>query len=163
VGYRFLADEYVPDGLTLTDTIPFAKRLAEAGVAYLSVMVGGYDAFALPAYLEADRTEGFMVPFARAIKQALPGTPVIAAGRVQSPATAEAIVRDGAADLVGLGRVLFADPLWPRKASGEIAEPIEPCQPGCVLCNKRIIDQKPAYCARWPEARRRQFIARVGG
>jgi 2,4-dienoyl-CoA reductase (NADPH2) len=163
VGYRFLADEYLPDGLTLADTVPFAKRLAEAGVAYLSVMAGGYDAFSLPAYLEDDRKEGFMVPFAHAIKQALPSMPVIAAGRVQSPATAEAILRAGSADLVGLGRVLFADPLWPRKARGEIAEPIEPCQPSCVLCNRRIIEQKPAYCARWSEERRKQFLARVGG
>jgi len=163
VGYRFLADEYLPDGLTLADTLPFARRLAEAGVAYLSVMAGGYDAFPLPRYLEDDRKEGFMVPFARAIKQALPGMPVIAAGRLQSPAAAESVLGEGSADLVGLGRVLFADPLWPRKARGELAEPIEPCQPGCVLCNRRIIEQKPAYCARWSEERRRQFLERVGG
>lgn len=162
VGYRFLADEYVPDGLTLADTIPFARRLAQAGAAYLSVMAGGYDAFPLPKYLEDDRKEGFMVPFARAVKRALPGTPVIAAGRLQTPAVADAVLREGAADLVGLGRVLFADPRWPRKARGELAEPIEPCQPGCILCNRRIIEQKPAYCARWSEARRKQFLARIG-
>jgi len=162
VGYRFLADEYLPDGLTLADTIPFARRLADAGVAYLSVMAGGYDAFALPAYLEDDRKEAFMVPFARAIKQAVPRIPVVAAGRLQAPAAAEAVLQEGAADLVGLGRVLFADPLWPRKARGEIAAPIEPCQPGCILCTRRIVEQKPAYCARWPEERRCQFLARLG-
>ena len=162
VGYRFLADEYLPDGLTLADTVPFARRLADAGVAYLSVMAGGYDAFSLPKYLEDDRKEGFMVPFARAIKQELPSMPVIAAGRLQTPAAAEAVLCEGSADLVGLGRVLFADPRWPRKARRDLGEPIEPCQPGCVLCNRRIIEQKPAYCARWPEERRRQFLARVG-
>jgi len=163
VGYRFLADEYLPDGLTLNDTIPFARRLADAGIAYISVMAGGYDSFSLPRYLEDDNKEGFMVPFAHAVKQALPHMPVIAAGRVQSPATAEAVLLAGSADLVGLGRVLFADPLWPRKARGEIALPIEPCQPGCILCNRRIIDQKPAYCARWDKDRRERFLARVGG
>ena len=163
VGYRFLADEYVPDGLTLNETIPFAHRLADAGIAYLSVMAGGYDSFSLPSYLEDDRKEGFMVPFAHAVKQALPHMPVIAAGRLQNPATAEAVLLAGSADLVGLGRVLFADPLWPRKARGELALPIESCQPGCILCNRRIIDQKPAYCARWSEDRRNQFLARVGG
>jgi len=163
VGYRFLADEYLPDGLTLNDTIPFARRLADAGIAYLSVMAGGYDSFSLPRYLEDDNKEGFMVPFAHAVKQALPHMPVIAAGRVQSPATAEAVLLAGSADLVGLGRVLFADPLWPRKARGEIALPIEPCQVGCILCNRRLIDQKPAYCARWDKDRRERFLARVGG
>jgi 2,4-dienoyl-CoA reductase (NADPH2) len=163
LGYRFLADEYVPGGLTLADTAPFAKQLARIGIAYLSVMAGCYDSFGLPGYLADDRREAFMVPFAHAIKQAVPATPVIAAGRIQNPATAEAILRDGKADLVGLGRVLFADPLWPRKARGEIGEPINPCQPSCTLCNRRIIEQKPAYCSCWPEKRRRQFIERVGG
>jgi 2,4-dienoyl-CoA reductase (NADPH2) len=163
VGYRFIADEYVPGGLTLADTQPFAKRLAQHGVAYLSVMAGCYDSFALPNYVADDRNQAFMVPFAHAIKQVVPHIPVIAAGRMQAPATAESALRDGKADLVGLGRVLFADPLWPRKACGEIAEAINPCQPSCTLCTRRIVEQKPAYCARWDEERRQRFLARVGG
>jgi 2,4-dienoyl-CoA reductase (NADPH2) len=163
VGYRFIADEYVPGGLTLADTQPFAKRLAQLGVAYLSVMAGCYDSFALPSYVADDRNPAFMVPFAHAIKQAVPNIPVIAAGRIQDPTTAESALRDGKADLVGLGRVLFADPLWPRKARGEIAEAINPCQPSCTLCTRRIVEQKPAYCARWSEDRRQRFLARVGG
>jgi 2,4-dienoyl-CoA reductase (NADPH2) len=163
VGYRFIADEYVPGGLTLADTQPFAKRLAQLGVAYLSVMTGCYDSFALPGYLADDRNQAFMVPFAHAIKQAIPEIPIIAAGRIQDPATAESVVREGKADLVGLGRVLFTDPLWPRKARGELAEAINPCQPSCTLCMKRIVEQMPAYCARWSEVRRQRFLARVGG
>jgi hypothetical protein len=31
------------------------------------------------------------------------------------------------------------------------------------LCSKRIIAQKPAYCARWPKERRERFLRRVGG
>jgi 2,4-dienoyl-CoA reductase (NADPH2) len=163
VGYRFIADEYVPGGLTLADTQPFAKRLAQLGVAYLSVMAGCYDSFALPNYVADDRNQAFMVPFAHAIKQTVPDVPVIAAGRMQDPATAESALRDGKADLVGLGRVLFADPLWPRKAGGQIGEAINPCQSSCTLCTRRILEQKPAYCARWSEDRRQQFLARVGG
>ena len=162
VGYRVLADEYVPGGLTLEETIPFARELARAGVAYLSVMTGCYDSFALPRYLEDDRTEGFMAPFASAIRAAVPGVPVIAAGRIQRPETAERILRDGMADLVGLARVLFADPLWPRKARGEIDAPIEPCTPTCSLCMKRIVAQRPAFCGRWPAERRERFLRRIG-
>jgi len=163
IGYRFLADEYVPGGLTLTETIPFARALADAGVAYLSVVTGCYDAFGLPDYLDADVKEAFMAPFAHAIREAVPGVPIVAAGRIQTPAVAEALLRDGKADLVGLGRVLLADPLWPRKAGGERPEPIAPCTPNCQLCMKRIKAQKPAYCGRWPLARREAFLARVGG
>ena len=161
VGYRFLADECVPGGITLDETLPFALELAHAGVTYLSVVVGCYDS--PPQYVVDDRQEAFMAPFAAAIKAALPALPVIAAGRIQRPETARTVLSDGAADLVGLGRVAFADPLWPRKASGEIAEPITECAPTCNLCMKRIIEQKPAFCARWPRERRERFLERVGG
>ena len=163
VGYRFLADECVPGGLSLDETTPFARELARAGAAYLSVMIGCYDSFALPGYVEEDRKEAFMAPFAGAIRAAVPGVPVIAAGRIQRPETAERILREGTADVVGLARVIFADPLWPRKASGEIGEPINPCSPTCSLCTKRIVEMKPAFCARWPKERQDRFLERVGG
>ena len=102
-----------------------------------------------------------MAPFAAAIRAAASGVPVIAAGRIQRPETAERILRDGTADLVGLGRVLLCDPAWPRKASGELAEPINPCTPTCSLCTRRIIAQEPAYCGRWPAERRERFLERV--
>jgi 2,4-dienoyl-CoA reductase (NADPH2) len=163
VGYRFLADEYVPGGLTLAETVPFARELAAAGVDYLSVMVGCYDSFGLPGYLEDDRKEGFMAPHAQAIKQAVPSVPVIAAGRIQTAETAERILQDGMADLVGLGRVLLADPAWPRKVRGELNEPVITCNPACAFCLKRIVKQRPAFCGRWPKQRRREFRERVGG
>jgi 2,4-dienoyl-CoA reductase-like NADH-dependent reductase (Old Yellow Enzyme family) len=161
VGYRFLADEYVPGGLTLDETRPFALELASAGATYLSVTAGCYDSS--PKYAEDDRHEAFMAPFAAAIKKAVPTMPIIAAGRIQRPETARALLSDGAADLVGLGRIIFADPLWPKKAHGQIDEPINTCTPTCSLCFKRIIAQKPAYCARWPKERRERFLERVGG
>ena len=162
IGYRFIADEYVPGGWTLDESVPFARELARSGVAYLSVMTGCYDSFVLPRYVEADRTEGFMAPFAGAIRAAVPGVPIIAAGRIQSPEKAEAILRDGVADLIGLARVLFADPLWPRKAGGEIAEPINACTPTCCFCTRRVAAQKPAYCGRWSRERRERFLERIG-
>jgi 2,4-dienoyl-CoA reductase-like NADH-dependent reductase (Old Yellow Enzyme family) len=162
VGYRFLADEYLPGGLTLEESVPFARELARAGAAYLSVMVGCYDSFALPRYLADDRTEGYMAPFAAAVRAAVPGVPIIAAGRIQRPAAAEAILRDGMADLVGLARVIFADPQWPRKARGDISSPISRCAPKCSFCTKRIIAQRPAYCGRWPRERRDRFLQRIG-
>ena len=161
VGYRFLADECVEGGVTLDETRPFAVELARAGVTYLSVMVGCYDS---PLqYVVDDRRHGFMAPFAAAVKEVVPATPVIAAGRIQHPATARAILADGAADLVGLGRVAFADPLWPKKARGDLDEPINECAPSCSLCMKRLVEQRPAYCARWTRERRERFVERVGG
>lgn len=162
VGYRFLADELLPDGLKIEETIPYARTLAKQGISYLSVMAGCYDAFVLPEYIAMERREGYMTSQAEAVKKACPDVPVITAGRVQTPEFASAVIREGRADMVGLARVLLADPLWPRKALGEINDPIVACEPTCSLCMKRIMTGKPAICSQWTKARRQAFLESVG-
>jgi 2,4-dienoyl-CoA reductase-like NADH-dependent reductase (Old Yellow Enzyme family) len=162
VGYRFLADELLPDGLHLQETTPFALELQKRSLAYLSVIAGTYDSFFLPEYLEMEKREGYMVSYAAAIKKACRDVPVIAAGRIETPETAEKVVQEGKADLIGLARVLLADPLWPKKAQGMLKEPVNPCEPTCSFCMKRVMAGRPVYCARWPKERREGFLDRVG-
>lgn len=162
VGYRFLAEEWLSDGLHPEETTVFAKKLEEHGIAYLSVTTGTYESFFLPEYIEAEKKEGYQVEFAKIIKQAVSHTPVITAGRIQNPATAEEILKEGKADLIGLARVLLADPQWFRKAKGEITEPINPCQPGCQFCMKRVMKTKVSYCIRWDKEKRFAFQTRIG-
>ena len=57
VGYRFLADEELPEGLHPEETGFFARELQKRGPAYLSVMAGTYDSFFLPQYLEKEKEE----------------------------------------------------------------------------------------------------------
>lgn len=160
VGYRFLADECLPGGLGVEETSLYAVELEKRRVAYLSVMAGTYDSFFLPDYLVREKEQGYMADFAARIKNAVAGTPVIAAGRIQDPETAETILNLGKADLIGLARVLFADPLWPKKAKGELVEPIVRCEPACSLCMKRVMKGKPAFCSQWPKEKREAFLAR---
>ncbi len=162
VGYRFLADEELPDGLHLDETSLFAAELNKLGLAYLSVMAGTYDSFMLPDYREKEKQEAYMASFAGAIKKAAPDTPIIAAGRIQTPETAERLVREGTADLIGLARVLLADPFWPLKAQGRIGQALVKCEPNCSLCMKRIMSGRPAYCSQWSKDRRTAFLAKVG-
>lgn len=162
VGYRFLADEWLPDGLHLEETTIYAKQLEDKHMAYLSVMAGTYDSFVLPEYQQQEKQEGYMVHFASGIKKVVPSIPIVTAGRIQSPETAERIIQDGSADLIGLARVLLADPLWPQKAQGSVPEPIVPCEPSCSLCMQRIMKGKPALCSQWPKERRQSFLKRVG-
>lgn len=162
VGYRFLADEWLPDGLHLEETTLYAKELGKRGLAYLSVMAGTYDSFSLPEYLKEEKKEGYMVPFAARIKETLPGIPVITAGRIQSPATANCIIEDKQADLIGLARVLLADPLWPKKAQGVVSEPFVSCEATCSLCMKRVIKGKPVFCSQWNRTRQKKFLERIG-
>lgn len=156
VGYRFLADEWLPDGLQLAEAREIAPRLAAAGLAYLSVMGGTYESFFLPERKEQERQQGYMADLAAAVKSAV-NIPVIAAGRMQDPAFAEALIVAGKTDLVGLARVLLADPQWPIKAEAGRAAEIVPCEPTCSLCFKRVMSRKPVICSQWPKEKRGRF------
>jgi 2,4-dienoyl-CoA reductase (NADPH2) len=127
--------------------------LAEAGLAYLSVMGGTYESFFLPERQEQERHPGYMVDLASAVKSAV-NVPVIAAGRIQEPAYAESLLAEGKTDLVGLARVLLADPQWPIKAREERAADIVPCEPTCSLCFKRVMKGRPVACSQWPKEKR---------
>ncbi|WP_367197607.1 hypothetical protein [Amorphus sp. 3PC139-8] len=49
------------------------------------------------------RARGFQVPFAERVREAVP-IPTMAVGPITDPRQAEAIFRDGHADLVAIGR-----------------------------------------------------------
>jgi 2,4-dienoyl-CoA reductase-like NADH-dependent reductase (Old Yellow Enzyme family) len=163
VGYRFLADELLPGGLAMNETEIFARVLAKKDVAYLSVMAGTHESFGVSPYVDMEKEEGYMVPFAERIKIAIPRTPVIAAGRIQTPEFAERVLSEGKADLIGLARVLFADPLWPKKARGLNSDPIIRCGETCSLCTRTVVLGKPAYCSRRSGSERSRFSGAPGG
>lgn len=153
LGYRFLADEWLADGLQLEEAQAFARRLEDLGVAYLSVTAGTYESFFLPEIMNQSRKEGYMAPVARQIKSVLSETPVIVAGRIVSPNLAEDILRDNDSDLIGLARPLFADARWPSKVYEGKEDEILFCK-GCNRCLMRVMNNEPAICSRWDKLRR---------
>jgi NADPH2 dehydrogenase len=158
VGYRFLADEWLPDGLKLAESRPFGRELARAGVAYLSVMGGTYESFFLPEIVEKSKKAGYMVDLAAAIKQEV-DVPVITAGRINTGEVAEHVIASGQADLIGLARVLWADPEWPRKVRQGNDDDIVPCDAECDTCTQLVMRGHPAFCVRWPKEKREALKA----
>jgi 2,4-dienoyl-CoA reductase-like NADH-dependent reductase (Old Yellow Enzyme family) len=69
----------------------------------------------------------------RAMREAAGSVPIAAIGRIQDPATAEAILAAGEAELIMLARPLLADPRWPEKARSGRSGAITPCI-GCNAC-----------------------------
>ncbi|MDK2930824.1 MAG: hypothetical protein PWR07_955 [Bacillota bacterium] len=55
--------------------------------------------------------QGYFAPLSHAIKE-VADVPITVTGGVVSPEVAESIVREGKADLVGIGRALLAGPNW---------------------------------------------------
>ena len=79
VGYRFLVNEWLPDGLKESESIFLAKSLEQEGIAYISAMGGTYESFFLPEIMKKAKRVGYMVSLATAVKKNV-GIPVIGSG-----------------------------------------------------------------------------------
>lgn len=154
VGCRFLADEWLSDGFVLGEARVLARSLEEKGAAYLSVTAGTYESMFRKDKLELSWKDGYMADLAGEIKKEVT-IPVIASGRIATPELAESIIERGQADLVGLGRVLMVDHLWPQKARQ--GEEIKRCRPECDVCLQLAMRQKPVICAGWDGGRKVRF------
>lgn len=116
VMYRLGAADNVPGGLTLEEAQVVAPRLVEAGVDLLDISGG------LGGSRPAGAPPGYFVPLAVGVK-AVVKVPVVVTGGITDPHFADEIVREGRADLVGIGRALLADPDWARKAIAALSAP----------------------------------------
>lgn len=160
LGYRFLADEWLPDGLSLSESVQFGKVLASAGVAYISVMGGTYESFALPDIVEKSKQPAYMLNLAAAVKNAVE-VPVITAGRFSSGEVAEKALAEGKTDLIGLARVLWADPEWPEKVRTGRESDIIHCDPECPgACMQMVMKGRPAFCVQWPPEKIKEWKAK---
>ncbi|UCF57763.1 MAG: NADH:flavin oxidoreductase [Deltaproteobacteria bacterium] len=158
VGYRFLADEWLPDGLRVRESRVLARALEENGVAYISVMGGTYESFFLPKVIKESRRPGYMVYLASIIKKEV-NVPVITAGRISTPALADSILKGNDADLIGLARMLWVDPEWVKKAREGRDRSILKCSPKCNACFQLVMQGKPAFCPRWKKHKRIEYQA----
>ncbi|MFF0719561.1 NADH:flavin oxidoreductase/NADH oxidase [Micromonospora sp. NPDC003816] len=111
---RISATDWVDGGWTVDDSVVLATELAAAGVDLVDCSSGG----AAPT-ADIPVGPGYQVPAAARIRREA-RVPTGAVGLIVAPAQAEAIVADGAADLVLLGRELLRDPYWPRRAAAEL-------------------------------------------
>lgn len=114
IGFRLLAEEFTPGGLTLQDTRVLAKRLTAAGVRLLDVTA--HDA---PPHVA--RFPGWLVPLANSVKRIV-DVPVIVSDELDDPHLADSVIRDGSVDMVMLDKALRLDPGWPLKARERLAE-----------------------------------------
>lgn len=161
VGYRFLADEWLPDGLQLEESVRFASSLAQAGISYISVMGGTYESFSLPEIVEKSKQEGYMLNLAAEVRANVGGIPIIAAGRLATGAFAEQAIAEGKTDLIGLARVLWADPQWPKKVYDGRDSDIIHCNPDCGdACMHMVMKGKPAFCVAWPAEKMKEWKAK---
>lgn len=111
---RISATDWVEGGWDLPQSIELAKALRAAGVDLVDASSG-----ALVPYATIPAAPGFQVPFAAAIRRE-GGIATGAVGLITHAAQADAVVREGKADLVLLGREMLREPYWALKAAARL-------------------------------------------
>ncbi|MCE5252620.1 MAG: NAD(P)/FAD-dependent oxidoreductase [Actinomycetia bacterium] len=170
---RVSGTDYEPDGHTIEETIELSKRLEALGVAAIH-MSGGNHHQTIHEVSPMGMSLAHNVWAAEAVKKEV-GLPVIASGSINLPALAESILAEGKGDFIALGRPLWADPEWPRKALEGRPEDIRPC----IRCNDGCLARgdhaaKTIWCSvnvavcredefRITKAARARKVAVVGG
>ena len=170
VGVRFLAEEAVKDGYTLEEAKRIALRMAQMGVDYISLSVGGKFEDAVhregrPLYpytgYSGDRCmPGNWYPplphahLAAGIKEYIESkryrVPVISIGKISDPSDAERLLQHGQADLIGMARQLLADPDWVKKVEVGRADQIVHCI-YCNVCKQLDENFREVHCFLWPK------------
>jgi len=173
VGVRFLAEECIKEGYTVEDAKRIALRMAQLGVDYISLSVGGKFEDAVhkpgqPLYpytgYSGDRCmPGDWYPplphahLAAAIKRYINDkghrVPVISVGKIAAPEDAEALLQAGDADLIGMARQLLADPDWVRKVERGQTDRIVRCI-YCNVCKNLDENFREVHCFLWPKGAR---------
>ncbi|MBX7214666.1 MAG: NADH:flavin oxidoreductase/NADH oxidase [Thermoflexales bacterium] len=108
---RLSCTDWIDGGWGLEDSIALAALLKAEGADVIDCSSGG----AAPG-AKIPLGPGYQLPFAEAVR-ARAGVATAAVGLITEPAQADAIVREGRADLVLLGRELLRDAAWPLRAA----------------------------------------------
>lgn len=116
---RLSVTDWVEGGWDLEQSLQLAPLLKAAGVDLIDCSSGGNAAkAAIPI------APGYQVPFAKKIRE-VAGMPTAAVGMITTAKQAEAILEEGAADLVLLARESLREPYFPLKAARELGDDIE--------------------------------------
>ncbi len=117
---RLSCVDWVGGGLTINDSVQLVTWLkARNDVDLIDCSSGGI----LPQQNVPSIHPGYQVPFAEAIRRET-GLATGAVGMIRSADLAAEVIANGRADLVLLGRILLADPGWPRRAAAQLGEPM---------------------------------------
>ena len=120
LGVRLSCTDWVDGGLTLDESIEFARRLVARGCDWIDASSGGVS----PAQ-KIPLGPGYQVPLSRAIRHAT-GARTMAVGLITTPAQAQEIVASGDADLVAMARGFLWDPRWVWHAAAVLGAPVVP-------------------------------------
>ncbi len=106
LGIRLNAQDWLPDGQTIEDTIEIARAFKAHGGDYVSISAG-----AITGAAKIPAAPGYLVPFASRVRHEA-NVPVFVTGMILDPHQANAVIADGHADMLSIARGFLDDPRW---------------------------------------------------
>jgi 2,4-dienoyl-CoA reductase (NADPH2) len=141
--FRLSMLDLVEGGSTWEEVVALAKAVEAAGTTILNTGIGWHEA-RIP-------TIATMVPRAAFawVTRRMKGEvriPLIATNRINDPATAEAVLARGDADMVSMARPFLADPDFVKKSASGRADEINTCIACNQACLDHIFERRTATC-----------------
>ena len=155
--YRLSMLDLVDGGSTWDEVVALARAVEAAGATLINTGIGWHEA-RIPTIATMVPRGAFTWVTAR-LRGAV-NIPLITTNRINDPATAEAILARGDADVVSMARPFLADPDFVAKAAADRAGDINTCIACNQACLDHIFERKVATCLVNPFAcRETQLVA----
>jgi len=143
---RFSANEWVPGGIDVEESIKISVALEEGGAAALDLSQciqetpgAGFD----PMQYQ----QGWTIYSSEAVKPHV-NIPVIISHALRDPEFCEQIIAEGKADMIGMCRQALADPYWPTKVKLGKEKKIRKCISCLTGCwQESLMNAKEIACA----------------
>ncbi|NLM68285.1 MAG: FAD-dependent oxidoreductase, partial [Enterococcus sp.] len=150
ISLRISADELLPNGNTLEDSIELLSYLADE-IDILNVSAGLNDSIQYQID-KMNLPDGWRSYMAKAVKQAFPDKVIVTSGNIRSPKRATEILENGEADLLAMGRGLIAEPNWVYKVKNNQEHLLRKCISCNIGCaDHRISKSRPIRCTVNPD------------
>ena len=147
--YRLSMLDLIADGSSWDEVVMLAKAIELAGATIVNTGIGWHE-----ARIPTIATSVPAAAFSQITKQLKPeiNIPIITSNRINTPELANALIEEGAADMISMARPFLADPKFAVKASLGESQAINIC----IACNQACLDQvfvnKKASCLVNPRA-----------
>lgn len=115
---RISAVDWIDGGWDMDDSVALARELRLAGVDLVDCSSGG-NLLKGATNSNLTRSPGYQAPFARRVREEA-RIMSQAVGLIRTPQFAEALLQDGAADIIAIGRQMLFDPFWAHHAAEEL-------------------------------------------
>ncbi|OAT75515.1 NADPH-dependent 2,4-dienoyl-CoA reductase [Mangrovibacter phragmitis] len=132
--YRLSMLDLVEGGSTFAETCMLARAIEQAGATLINTGIGWHEARIPTIATSVPRAAFSWVT--RKLKGEV-AIPLITTNRINDPDVAEAIIRDGDADMVSMARPFLADAEFISKAESGRSDEINTC----IACNQACLDQ----------------------